>query len=117
MPSALVMAGELPGCRIVRTDRRLDRRIGPIVRTIRGGAAVRGDLTVTHANQALGEGADLLRVGHPDEGLVVLLVQLDHEVHDPGAGLAVESAGRLVRPYDLRPGREGAGDRESLALA
>src|SRR5215471_394561 len=79
--------------------------------------AVADDVTVTHTDEPFGQRPDLLGVRHPDERLLVQPVELDHELDDPHARLAVQSAGWLVGPHDRGPGREGSGYGEALALA
>ena len=74
---------------------------------------------------AVGEAAPCGRSAWPaqvmgDEeegGLPVARFSAEQQVHDLGAGGAVEIAGRLVGKDELRAGRERAGDGDALLLA
>src|SRR5690242_3749285 len=68
------------------------------------------DLSVPHAQDAVGPRADGRVVGHEDERLPLLSVQADEEVHDLGRGLRIQVPGRFVGPDDRRVVHEGAGD-------
>src|SRR5437773_2303309 len=56
-------------------------------------------------------------VGDEDEGLPLLAVQADQEIHDLRRCLRVEVAGRFIRPHDCGVVHEGAGDRDPLLLS
>src|SRR5438445_7953119 len=55
-------------------------------------------------------------MGDEDEGLPLLAVQADEEIHDLCRCLRVEVAGRIIRPHDRGVVHEGAGDCNSLLL-
>lgn len=56
-------------------------------------------------------------MGDEDEGLVLLLVQPDEEVHDLPRSLRVEGARGLVSPHDGRLVDQRTGDGHPLLLA
>jgi hypothetical protein len=56
-------------------------------------------------------------VGDEHEGLSLLLIEADEEVHDLLASLGVEGAGRLVGPDDGRRIHQRAGDGDPLLLS
>ncbi len=56
-------------------------------------------------------------VGDQHQGGLVLFLQVEQQVDDLAARLAVQVAGRLVREQERGGGREGAGQRRALLLA
>jgi hypothetical protein len=56
-------------------------------------------------------------MGHEQQRRAAFAVQLEQEVDHLAAGRRVQVAGRLVREQQLRPGHEGARDRDALLLA
>src|SRR5688500_49887 len=101
--------------RIIRSAMRTASRNG-----ISGGAfavqAVRLDPAVPQHDDTLGEGRDVRLVRHHDDRLAHG-VQLAENVHDVGAGRAVEVARRLVGEQDAGPVHQRARDGDALALA
>src|SRR6059036_609042 len=75
------------------------------------------DLTVPHAQDAVGPRADDGVMGHEDERLALLPIQADEEVHDLGRRLRVKVPGRLVRPYDRGVVHKRTGNRDALLLS
>ena len=57
-----------------------------------------------------------LVVGHHQDGLAALLVDLVQELHDLGSHLGVQVTGGLVRKDDGGVSDKGTGDGNSLAL-
>src|SRR5437667_11034754 len=75
------------------------------------------DLSVPHPEDPMGPRAHDRIVGDEDEGLPLLAVQVDQEIHDLRRCLRVEVAGRFIRPHDCGVVHEGAGDRDPLLLS
>src|SRR5436305_14775420 len=74
------------------------------------------ELAVTHADHATRALADRRVVGHEDDGLAVLLVELAEQVHHLRGHLGVEVAGWFVRPDDCRLLDKCTGVRHALLL-
>src|SRR5690606_10274724 len=78
--------------------------------------AVKLDVAVLEADDALAAGGDAVVVGDHDDGHA-LAVQLLDDLEDGLAGGGVEVAGGLVGEEDDGAGDEGAGDGGALLLA
>lgn len=74
------------------------------------------DAAVEHTDDAVGLLGLGLVVGHHQDGLAALLVNLVQELHDLGSHLGVQVTGGLVRKDDGGVSDKGTGDGNSLAL-
>src|SRR2546425_766804 len=68
------------------------------------------DLAVPHAQDPVRPRAHGGVMGHEDQGLPLLSIQADEEVHDLRRRLRVQVPGRLVRPHDRVVVHRGQGD-------
>src|ERR1043166_3773927 len=75
------------------------------------------DLTVEHADDAVGAAADRDVVGDDEKRQSSLGVEPAHEVGDLGCPFAVEVTGGLIGPHDRRVVDQRPGDGDPLAVA
>src|SRR6478736_3336840 len=97
--------------RLVKPLLQLDHVVG------RAGGGVADDLPVLQRDQPVGVGRGDRVVGDHHHRLAELVDRLAQQLHDVGAGLGVEVAGRLVGEDDGRFADQGAGDGDALLLA
>src|SRR6476646_5189917 len=97
--------------RLVNLLLQLDHVVG------RAGGGVADDLPVLQRDQPVGVGGGDRVVGDHHHRLAELVDRLAQQLHDVGAGLGVEVAGRLVGEDDGRFADQGAGDGDALLLA
>ena len=102
-------------------ERGVDQRAG--VGLLRAGEHLLGrpllhHLALAHHHHAVGDGADDREVVRDEEhGEAEALLEIGQQVEDLGADGDIEGGNGLVEDDQLRPGDEGAGDGEALALA
>ena len=75
------------------------------------------ELSVAEVEAAVAEGGGLGAVGDEEEGGLVAVAEVAHELEDGLAGGGVEVAGGFVGEEDGRAVDEGAGDGDTLLLA
>jgi hypothetical protein len=78
------------------------------------GSAVVHDEPVAHPDDPVAGGADVLVVGHDDEGQTAVAVQAPDEAEDVRCPGTIEVAGRFVADDELGSIDERAGDRDAL---
>src|SRR3990170_1134523 len=93
-----------------RARRAMSMRASPLPQVV-------DDLAVPHVHDPVGAAADRGIVGHEDEGLLLLAVQVDEQVHDLRRRLRVEVSRGFVGPHDRGIVHEGPRDRDPLLLA